>query len=167
MAFITQTGKVQYQDTIKPGAEEKGELEALVFGVTQTSQSTLLLKKRKELREVDEALEFMKDEFKARMEACDERQREFEKKQGEMKEQVSRFEKFVQENDAKRSRAEGKMKMEAKLRVTHQEKLSALESTLQSMELERENLEEDAERLKKYQIYLGGVYPHRVLDRRW
>lgn len=42
--------------------DDLGDLEALVSGVTQTSQSTLLLKKRKEMREVDDALEFMKEQ---------------------------------------------------------------------------------------------------------
>ena len=53
-------------------ADDVGELEALVSGVTQTSQSTLLLKKRKEMREVDDALEFMKEEYATRMQACEE-----------------------------------------------------------------------------------------------
>lgn len=38
--------------------------------------------------EVDDALDFMKEEFSTRMEACDERQREFERKQAKMKDQV-------------------------------------------------------------------------------
>ena len=69
---------------------EIGELEALVSGVNQISQSTLLLKKKKEMHEVDDSLDFMKGEYKTRMEACDERQREFERRQSEMKEQVRR-----------------------------------------------------------------------------
>lgn len=164
MAFITQQGQPQYKDVkVEPAAselahaEDKGELEKLVFGVTQTSQSTLLLKKRKEMREVDEALEFMKEEYKARMEACDERQHEFEIKQKEMKEQVARFEKFVQENDAKRSRAEQKAKLEAKLRVQQEEKLSALRNKLEKMQGEREGLEENLRKLQAYQSYLDSA----------
>lgn len=158
MAFLTQEGKIQYENVAQPETrEEKGELEALVFGVTQTSQSTLLLKKRKEMREVDEALNFMKDEFKSRMESCDERQRNFELKQQEMKEQVLRFEKFVQENDAKRSRAEQKAKVEAKARVQHEERIRLLTDTLSEMQIEREKLEMDLDHLKRYQIYLDGA----------
>ena len=106
--FITQP-KINLDDY---PTDEIGELEALVSGVTQTSQSTLLLKKRKEMREVDDALEFMKEEFASRMRACEERQREFERRQNEMKEQVTKFEKFIQENDAKRQRAEMKARAE-------------------------------------------------------
>ncbi|CAK9000338.1 Cilia- and flagella-associated protein 73 (Flagella-associated protein 73) (Modifier of inner arms 2 protein) (Mia2p) [Durusdinium trenchii] len=171
MAFLTQESKVSYGDTGRgeEGAkqqivrregsnavddESKGELQALVFGVTQTSQSTLLLKKRKEMREVDEALEFMKEEFKARMEACDERQREFEKKQFEMKEQVARFEKFVQENDAKRSRAEAKAKSESRMRVQHEEKIAALNKQLHDMQQEQDMLDSELDKLRRYQVYL-------------
>ena len=99
--FLTAVQPAPFDDF---ATDDVGELEALVAGVTQTTQSTLLLKKRKEMREVDDALDFMKDEFRKRMEACDERQREFEKKQLTMKEQVTRFEKFIQENDAKTDR---------------------------------------------------------------
>ena len=41
--------------------------------------------------------------------ACNERQRAFEGKQAEMRQQVAKFEKFISENDAKRDRAEAKV----------------------------------------------------------
>ena len=41
--------------------------------------------------------------------ACEERQRAFERRQAEMREQVAKFEKFISENDAKRARAEAKV----------------------------------------------------------
>lgn len=84
---------------------EINELEQLLAGANQTSQSTLLLKKRKEMREVDENLEVMKQQYKRRIDACEERRQIFESKQAKMREQVLKFEKFIQENDAKRQRA--------------------------------------------------------------
>ena len=152
-AFITQ---VPHSASDYPH-DDHAELEALVSGVTQTSQSTLLLKKRKEMREVDDALDFMKEEFKTRMEACDERQREFERKQAEMKEQVNRFEKFIQENDAKRNRAEMKAKLERKNREQNEEKIRQLQNTLSDMQEQRKKLDEDLERLRRYQQYLERV----------
>ncbi|CAM9403595.1 unnamed protein product, partial [Sphacelaria rigidula] len=91
-------------------AIDADQLEEMVAGVAQTSQSTLLLKKKKEMREVDDALDFMKDEYNTRMENCEQREAEFEQKQTDMREQVIKFEKFIQENDAKRARAEAKAK---------------------------------------------------------
>eukprot|EP00603_Paraphysomonas_imperforata_P005932 CAMPEP_0114430594 /NCGR_PEP_ID=MMETSP0103-20121206/10124_1 /TAXON_ID=37642 ORGANISM="Paraphysomonas imperforata, Strain PA2" /NCGR_SAMPLE_ID=MMETSP0103 /ASSEMBLY_ACC=CAM_ASM_000201 /LENGTH=380 /DNA_ID=CAMNT_0001600051 /DNA_START=157 /DNA_END=1299 /DNA_ORIENTATION=+ len=108
--FLTQKG-----EKMSEVKKDIAELEALLAGATQTSQSTLLLKKRKEMREVDEALELMKDEYKRRMESCEERRSQFEFKQAKMREQVLKFEKFIQENDAKRQRAEAKAKQEKKL----------------------------------------------------
>jgi hypothetical protein len=84
---------------------EIGELEALVSGVNQISQSTLLLKKKKEMHEVDDSLDFMKGEYKTRMEACDERQREFERRQSEMKEQVRSGCTGVGEKECERQKA--------------------------------------------------------------
>ena len=50
-----------------------------------------MLKKKKEMRAVDDALEFMKEEFRKRMAACDEREAKFKEKQGEMKAMVRSF----------------------------------------------------------------------------
>jgi hypothetical protein len=47
-----------------------------------------MLKKKKEMRAVDDALDFMKEEFRKRMEACDEREARFKDKQAEMKAMV-------------------------------------------------------------------------------
>ena len=119
--------------------KEIAELEALLAGASQTSQSTLLLKKRKEMREVDEALELMKDEYKNRMDACEERRMQFEIKQAKMREQVLKFEKFIQENDAKRQRAEAKAKQERKL---YEEKCKEMQILMDKIvELERSQKE--------------------------
>jgi len=61
-AFLTQTKSEKISEVKKDIAE----LEELLSGNSKTSQSTFLLKKRKEMREVDEALELMKQEYKRR-----------------------------------------------------------------------------------------------------
>jgi len=137
--------------------DEIGELEALVSGVTQTSQSTLLLKKRKEMREVDDALDFMKEEFQTRMDACEERQKEFERKQTGMKEQVAKFEKFIQENDAKRQRAEMKAKNERKALEQNEAKIQQLKADLNEDNKSKRKSECELEKLKKYQEYLDSA----------
>ena len=137
--------------------DEIGELEALVSGVTQTSQSTLLLKKRKEMREVDDALDFMKEEFQTRMDACEERQKEFERKQTGMKEQVAKFEKFIQENDAKRQRAEMKAKNERKALEQNEAKIKQLQEDLRKDNMSKEKSESELEKLKRYHEYLDSA----------
>jgi len=152
--FITQVPRNNLDDY---PTDEIGELEALVSGVTQTSQSTLLLKKRKEMREVDDALDFMKEEFASRMQACEERQREFERKQADMKDQVTKFEKFIQENDAKRQRAEMKAKSETRQCQQNELKISQLRRELHKDEESKKKKNEELERLKKYRMYLDIV----------
>jgi len=64
--------------------------------------------------QVNDSLAFMKSQYLSRMAACDEKHQVFERKQMDMKEQVVKFEKFIQENDAKRQRAEMRAKDERK-----------------------------------------------------
>lgn len=149
--FITETGAGEIDYGV---GDDIGELETLVSGVTQTSQSTLLLKKRKEMREVDDALEFMKEEFAARMQACEERQREFERKQKEMKDNVAKFEKFIQENDTKLKRAQMKSTTERKACEQCEEQIQKLSAELHEQEAEREKKRADVERFQRYRAYL-------------
>lgn len=119
---------------------EISELEQLLAAAGQTSQSTLLLKKRKEMREVDQSLDNMKNQHKQRMDACEERRIQFEAKQAKMREQVLRFEKFIQENDAKRQRAEGKVKQERKLYDEKIKEINMLTEKIKSLDLEQKQL---------------------------
>lgn len=135
------TVELHWWRSSKNPAREINEMEPVVSGVSQMSQSTLLLKKRKEMREIDDALDFMKEEFMQRMEACDTRQRELDRKQSEMKEQVTRFEKFIKENDTKRTRAEIKMKTEHRLADANEQRKRQLMQQLEKDLKEREALE--------------------------
>jgi chromosome segregation ATPase len=155
MAFITQRGEKVADATIK--GSHIGELEALVSGVNQISQSTLLLKKMKEMHEVDDSLDYMKEQYKNRMEACDERQREFERRQAEMKDQVTKFEKFIQENDSKRQRAEMKMRQERSLYRQKSREHEKLREDLARVSAERDALIEQLKDLQKYESYLEDV----------
>ncbi|OQS00540.1 hypothetical protein ACHHYP_03383 [Achlya hypogyna] len=137
--------------------KELAELEPLVSGVSLMSQSTLLLKKRKELREVNDALEFMKEEYAQRVENCAERQREFERKQQEMRDQVSKFEKFIKENDSKRTRAELKAKTEHRSAEQNEVRKKQLVAQYEKDLGQREQLEKKRDQLLKYRTYLDSA----------
>lgn len=137
-AFITQRAKTRYDES----------------GVNQISQSTLLLKKKKEMHEVDDALDGTKEEYKRRMEACEQRQRKFEVRQNDMKDQVSKFEKFIQENDSKRQRAELKAKSERRLLEQKEGELRTQHEELRGLEKDRADLIAQLEKLRKYKEYL-------------
>jgi len=95
------------------------------------------------MREVDESLELMKKDHKKRMDECEERRVQFEMKQGKMREQVLKFEKFIQENDAKRQRAEAKAKLERKLYDEKAKELNALVQRISKLEQEVKHLNDE------------------------
>nr|XP_056715657.1 cilia- and flagella-associated protein 73 isoform X2 [Euleptes europaea] len=64
-----------------------------------------LLEKRRELTEVQQALLAQKEEFQMKMESLQHRREELESKEKQLKEAVLKFDKFLKDNDAKRSRA--------------------------------------------------------------
>lgn len=136
---------------------EISELEQLLAAAGQTSQSTLLLKKRKEMREVDQSLDNMKNQHKQRMDACEERRIQFEAKQAKMREQVLRFEKFIQENDAKRQRAEAKAKQERKLYEDKLKEIAALTEKIRSLEVEQKELGQLLVTNGCYKVYLERI----------
>jgi len=151
MAFITQRGEVHAR-----GARhaELSELEALVSGVDQISQSTLLLKKMKEMNEVDDSLEYMKEQYERRMANCVERQAAFERRQAEIDEQMAIYEKFISENDAKRLRAEAKAKTERTAFWAKCNEKELLEKELEATDQQRSELVTELSSLRKYQRYL-------------
>merc|ERR1719440_764016 len=81
------------------------------------SQSTLLLQKRKEMQEVQQQLDRKKEEFRARMQRCQEKEVDLAARQEDIKEQVRKFDKFLKDNDAKRVRADRKVQEEKKALV--------------------------------------------------
>ena len=134
--------------------DDLGDLQALVSGVTQTSQSTLLLKKRKQMREVDDALEFMNEEYKARVAECERGQLEFERKQVDMKKMVAQFQQFITENDAKQRRAEIKAKTEAEQREKLEEQIKQLQKQELELMAKTKALNEQLASVRKYEKYL-------------
>ena len=135
-AFLTAVGG-QKGEKMNEVKKEIAELEQLLATTSQASQSTQLLKKRKEMKEVDNALELMKTDYKRRMDECEERRIAFESKQGKMRDQVLKFEKFIQENDAKRLRAETKAKGERKLYNEKVDEIKQLTNKLEMLEKEQ------------------------------
>lgn len=109
------------------------------------------------MREVDEALELMKKEYKSRMDACEEKRQRFEHKQLKMREQVAKFEKFIQENDLKRNRAELKAKQERKQFEQKCAELNSLADKVVELENDQKTLQEQLVVNSCYKIYLERV----------
>ena len=109
------------------------------------------------MREVDESLELMKRDHKKRMDECEERRLQFEIKQAKMREQVLKFEKFIQENDAKRIRAELKVKQEKKLYEEKVKELMSLAERIQKLEEEQKVLGAELSKKSCYKLYLERI----------
>jgi hypothetical protein len=137
--------------------KEIAELDQLLARTTQTSQSTQLLKKRKEMKEVDDALELMKRDYKRRMDECEERRLQFELKQAKMREQVLKFEKFIQENDAKRLRAETKARQERKNYEDKCKEISSIMLEIDQLEKKQRDLLEELARRSCHREYLERI----------
>lgn len=109
------------------------------------------------MREVDESLELMKKDHKKRMDECEERRLQFEVKQGKMREQVLKFEKFIQENDAKRIRAELKVKQERKLYEEKVKEILLLVERIQKLEEDQKMLNDELIKKSCYKAYLERI----------
>ena len=92
------------------------------------------------MREVDVSLDLMKKDYKSRMDECEDRRVLFEVKQAKMREQVLKFEKFIQENDAKRIRAEAKAKNERQLFAEKCKEMGTLKSRIDELDKLRDIL---------------------------
>merc|ERR1719261_1299690 len=92
--------------------DEISELQGVLAGVTQMSQSTLLLQKRKEMIKVDNELEEMKKQYEQRMSLCYKKQKEFEVKKKKLDSSEQKFNRFIQENNHKKQVAMNKQKTE-------------------------------------------------------
>ncbi len=151
-AFLTQKG-----EKLNEVKKDIADLEQLLATTSQTSQSTQLLKKRKEMKEVDNALELMKSDYKRRMDECEERRIAFESKQAKMRDQVLKFEKFIQENDSKRLRAEAKTKAERKLYAEKLDEIERKKEELIKLERDQQRLKHELDHRKCFKDYLERV----------
>eukprot|EP01086_Lenisia_limosa_P011233 TRINITY_DN36711_c0_g1_i1.p1 TRINITY_DN36711_c0_g1~~TRINITY_DN36711_c0_g1_i1.p1 ORF type:complete len:337 (+),score=68.33 TRINITY_DN36711_c0_g1_i1:16-1026(+) len=155
--FLTQDADVKYRYSQKSSdhslRNEGFEMEAQ----PRTLQSTLLIQKKKEMAEVQAELERKREEFFLRMARCQEKEDDLLVKQGAIQEQVLRFEKFLNDNDAKRVRASRKAAEEIKLREEKEDQLTLLRTELQRLEVLHMKKKLLLERLSRFEQYLESV----------
>ena len=124
------------------------------------SQSTLLLQKRKEMQEVQQQLDRKKEEFRARMQRCQEKEVDLAARQEDIKEQVRKFDKFLKDNDAKRVRADRKVQEEKKACVQKENEKAELEKILADQTEKRQLLMNEVMSKGKFQGFLDAVCEH-------
>jgi len=121
------------------------------------SQSTLLLQKRKEMQEVQQQLDRKKEEFRARMQRCQEKEVDLAARQEDIKEQVRKFDKFLKDNDAKRVRADRKVQEEKKASVQKETEKNDQQKLLNEQMEKRAQLRLEVESKSKFQRFLDSV----------
>ena len=121
------------------------------------SPATRLLEKRRQMFEVQEALDAQKEEFARREDAFRRREEALRKKDLELQESLIKFNKFLQENESKRNRAVKRAADEKKQRELKEVEIDKLtEQYLTKKEDEKAMKGEVAGNIK-YQQFLTDV----------
>eukprot|EP01040_Poterioochromonas_malhamensis_P000820 gene820-873_t len=121
------------------------------------SPATRLLEKRRQMFEVQEALNSQKEEFARREDAFRRREEGLRRKDLELQESLIKFNKFLQENESKRNRALKRAAEEKKQRELKEKEIEKLELQLKNKLKEENILKEEVEKNLKYQDYLENV----------
>jgi len=163
--FVTQIREEEEDDERPPSdtkripvvAEERGTL--LETG-KNTLQKTLLLRREAEVDKIQYELEKKKIDFDKRMEECRLKKEDLKLKQKVIQERISKFDKFVKENEAKRKRAIVKYQQEKKLKEIKGRELEKYYSELSLLLLRQQKMKEKLIAYQKFENYLT-----HVLDR--
>jgi len=121
------------------------------------SPATRLLEKRRQMFEVQEALDAQKEEFQRREATFKRREEMLKKKDLELQESLIKFNKFLQENDSKRSRAEKKEKDEVKQRLVKEQEITKLQEALMQQKEQRRVMTIELDKMMKHQSFLESV----------
>lgn len=122
--------------------------------------ATRLLEKRREMTEVEQALNAQKEEFQMKMESIQQRREELERKEYTLKESLLKFDKFLKENDAKKNRAVKKANVERDAKLQRMREIEALSEEAKQLQ---HDLEAQKIKLTKHMVFQK--YMDKVLER--
>jgi DNA repair exonuclease SbcCD ATPase subunit len=118
------------------------------------SPATRLLEKRRQMYEVQDALEAQKARFAKDEEQFKKREESLRAKDLHLQHQLIRFNKFLQDNEAKRRRAETRCADEQMQIKQKDEEIRELEVQLEDLSRQCVDLEEEVKRNMKYEEFL-------------
>uniref|UniRef100_A0A1I8HVF3 DUF4200 domain-containing protein n=1 Tax=Macrostomum lignano TaxID=282301 RepID=A0A1I8HVF3_9PLAT len=155
--FVTQLNQAEEEDLVRevPVVSETGA-RLLDTGVN-TLQKTLVLKKEAELSKIDSDLLQKRREFQDRMRECESKKIVLAEKQQAMKDRVGKFEKFIQENEAKRRRAIQRYQTESRLRAFKEREEEELQSYLALLRRKQAVLSAKVQAYRKFETYMTSV----------
>lgn len=123
----------------------------------QPCTASRILEKRRQLAEVHDALEAQKDEFARKIDAFRRREEALRKKDLRLQDSLIKFNKFLQENENKRTRAMKRCADESRIREAKEKEISKLQDLLNTKTCEDKDLADKLARNKKYQHYLKSI----------
>lgn len=129
--------------------------QQLIF--ENVSPATRLLEKRRQMYEVQDALESQKAKFAKDEEQFRKKEDMLRAKDLQLQHQLIKFNKFLQDNEAKRRRAETRAAEEAAQIKQREEEIEELEQQLEESKRSCQELEEEVERNKKFEDFLESV----------
>ncbi|EMP34306.1 Coiled-coil domain-containing protein 42 like protein [Chelonia mydas] len=129
--------------------------------------ATRLLEKRRELTEVEQALSAQREEFQMKMESLQQRRKELQHKEGQLKEAIFKFDKFLKDNDSKRSRALQKVSEQREQVVQKVVEAMQLRQEIARLLVERDRLQRHLEAHAIFRSYLQGVLEKTEQESKW
>jgi DNA repair exonuclease SbcCD ATPase subunit len=130
---------------------------ARLIALDHVSPTTRLLEKRRQMFEVQDALDAQKAQYARHEDSLRQRESEVRKRDLELQDSLIRYNKFLQFNEAKRARAEKRAHAERKLRAEKMERVEVLKSELARTRDENKSLELRTAKNMKYLHYLESV----------
>eukprot|EP01138_Halocafeteria_seosinensis_P014069 gb/GECG01014367.1/.p1 GENE.gb/GECG01014367.1/~~gb/GECG01014367.1/.p1 ORF type:complete len:484 (+),score=104.97 gb/GECG01014367.1/:1-1452(+) len=143
------------------GQDDKTNFQLQSLVLDDVTPATRLLEKRRQMYEVQEALDAQKEEFARREEAFRRREEALRKKDLDLQSTLIHFNKTVTHNEAKRLRAENREAQERKARQELLEKEESLEDELDQEREQANHYEKRIEELRRYSNFMKSVLSHR------
>ncbi|XP_041468984.1 coiled-coil domain-containing protein 42 homolog [Lytechinus variegatus] len=157
--FVTQLGERgdEEDDNVNRYPIVKESAGKLIETGLNTLQKTLLLKREVEVDDVTQELRTKRIQFQKRMEECEKKRVDLQKKQQLMKDRVEKFDKFISETEAKRRRAIHKYQQELKVKEQKQSEYDLLLQQLEELKTRHNKLNEKIKKYKKFEEFLMKV----------
>ncbi|XP_066515462.1 coiled-coil domain-containing protein 42 homolog isoform X2 [Hoplias malabaricus] len=119
--------------------------------------ATHLLDKQKEIKQMDTALRTQKDTFELKKESLRQRKEELKKKEEKLKDSLLQFDKFVQENDAKKARGMKKAEAERAVLREREREVQQLQRNIAALLAKKEQLQARVSRNRIYWSFIEKV----------
>ncbi|XP_029916585.1 coiled-coil domain-containing protein 42 homolog [Myripristis murdjan] len=129
--------------------------------------ATQMLEKRREIIEVDKQLEAHREDSELKRKSLRQRRDEVLKREDKLKESLLNFDKFLKENEAKRSRGARKAENERRVALQKEAEIERLKAEIAALEEKKQKLQRRVERNSLYWNFLKQVLKTAKFEEVW